>query len=130
MKEKISQILIDADQSLQIKEAYTKDWNEDTKIAKGYCAIGMIACTTKTIGQYGYVGSEYMMFEKLKIPKKFRHMDIICKLCEKVEEKDAKRSYCKNNVYGGRLPSYIIHLNDDHGKTFKYIGKYLEKLGL
>ncbi len=130
MKVKMSQILINADQSLQTTGSYTRHWDEETKTAKQYCAIGMIACTTKTIGQYGYVGSEYMMFEKLKIPKKFRNMWITCKLCEKVKLKDARRGFSQENNYVGKLPSYIIHLNDDHEWTFLQIGEYLKELGL
>ena len=129
MKVKMSQILMEADQSQQVKHAFTVDWDAKTEKAKGYCAVGKIACETKNIDG-GYVGSEMILFERLKIPKKFRHMDIICKLCARVKKPELALGYHRNNPWGGKLPSYIIHMNDDHDKTFKYIGRYLKKLGL
>ncbi len=124
---KISTILIEADQSQQITGAYTSQWDQDTRKAKGYCAIGKIACATDSISMYGHLPSEQWLFTKLKIPKKFKEMKINCTICE-----ENLRDLGSDDIYiwEGVLPSYIVHLNDDHGQTFLEIGKYLESIGL
>jgi len=51
----MSKILMDADQKLQITGNYLTGWDEKIQKAKGYCALGMLACKTKNVSFSGYV---------------------------------------------------------------------------
>ena len=117
MKLKMSQVLENGDQSLQITGSYIENWNG--KKASGYCAIGLLSCACNNVEENGmfkmnehaFLRSKYTITEK-------RLSDLYeCPVCETFEGKD----------YISSIISVIIHLNDEHHYTYKQIAGYLKK---
>jgi len=116
MKLKMSQVLEDGDQDLQISGEYLREWNG--KKAGGYCAIGLLACASGNVdtsgafkeGEYHFIHNKYGV-PTLKLDEIHK-----CPECDKEGKK-----YLKPII------RTIIHLNDFHSYTYKDIAKYLKK---
>ena len=124
----MSQILIDANQELQIIGDYLKDWDIEKKKAKGYCALGMLACQTKNVSIYGYVPESD---EWIRTTFDLGHTDnfISCLACKDGVGCGECSEYTKDSPRMGNIGAIIVHMNDEHEMEFKKIGKYLKKMG-
>ena len=130
MTKKMSQILIDANQELQIVGNYLKDWDKEKKKAKGYCALGILACQTENVSVDGYVPeTSGWIGETFNISHDDIHDFKICPACK---DDWSCLEYCGCNKESPRkanIGTLIVHMNDEHEMEFKEIGEYLEKMG-
>lgn len=131
MTKKMSKVLMDANQELQITGVYIRDWDSDKMKATGYCAIGFLACQTKNVDLNGGIGNEYSWFREafgINAGEVLNH-DRICPACVDDWSTVGYCGYNKHEPRTATLIALIIHMNDEHEMTFKEIGKYLKKMG-
>ncbi len=119
MKLSLTQTLIDSQKTRkQITGQYTSVKTNDELITEitGYCAMGALYCESNNVNESGHVTvtSRDMLIKGYGIKVKQINCEYMC-------------PHCKNTVY--HLGSFIVHLNDHHGKTFRQIGRHLRKLG-
>lgn len=128
MNRKMSQILMDADQELQIIGNYLEGWDIEKKKAQGYCALGILACQTENVSIGGYVSESD---EWLRTTFDLGHTDnyISCPACKDDWSCIEGCEYNKDNPRWGNIGSIIVHMNDEHEMKFKEIGKYLKRMG-
>jgi len=127
MNKKMSQILMDADQELQIMGNYLKGWDEKKKKAEGYCAMGMLACQTGNVDSEGNVKTES---DWIKRDFKISRDDF--RTCPACKDGWSVGEYCGYNKESPRtdnISGLIVHMNDEHEMKFKEIGEYLKKMG-
>jgi len=126
----MSQILMDADQELQIIGDYLKDWDIEKKKAKGYCALGILACQTKNVSVDGFVPETNEWIEETF---DIEHTEMsnfkVCPACKDDWSCMEGCSYNKTYPREANLGAIIVHMNDEHEMKFKEIGEYLEKMG-
>ena len=113
-KLKMSKVLEDADPDLQIQGMYIEEWNNDTRKAEGYCAVGLLSCACDNVEDGNFKENEYTFFHKsYGVSKSMLNKLFDCPECE-----DSRHM---------SIISTIIHLNDDHSYTYKNIAKFLRK---
>lgn len=120
MKLSLTQTLIDSQKTRkQITGKYIDAYwkNEDEMKIKGYCAMGALYCEAGEVNDMGNMKITSFDLFKLKYGLKAKQIreTFICPRCK------------TEHLW---LGSYIVHLNDVHGKTFKQIGTHLRKLGI
>lgn len=126
---KLSQTLLNADQSLQITGKYLEQWNQDTKKAKGYCAVGYLACQSKSVHD-GFIGNEALWLKsKYELTQKQLDEIIECKACKRGDTVIEGTGCNAKHPFSGALVALIVHLNDAHEYPFKDIGEYLQEEG-
>lgn len=129
MNKKMSQILMDADQELQITGNYLKDWDIEKKKAEGYCALGILACQTKNVSIDGYVSeTNDWIGATFDIGHDIRDFKI-CPACKDDRSCIEYYGHTKDSPRRANVGALIIHMNDEHYLRFKEIGKYLKKMG-
>lgn len=126
----MSQILIEADQELQIIGNYLRGWDMDKKKATGYCALGILACQTENVSNAGFVPetSEWIG-ETFNISHDQIHDFHTCPACEDEWSCIEGCGYDTENPREANIGAIIVHMNDDHEMKFKEIGKYIKKMG-
>lgn len=130
MNKKMSQILMDADQELQIVGNYLKDWDIEKKKASGYCAVGILACQTGNVSIDGFVPeTNEWIGSTFDIGHIAIHDLKKCLACKDGLTCGEYVGYTKENPREANIGALIVHMNDEHEITFKEIGKYLEKMG-
>ncbi len=119
-----------ADQKLQIVGGYIKDWDIDKKKAKGYCALGILACQTENVSIDGYVPeTNEWIGETFDIDQIALHDLKKCPACKDDWHCIEGCSYNKTYPREANIGAMIVHMNDEHEMTFKEIGKYLKRMG-
>jgi len=131
MNKKMSQILMDANQELQITGSYLFDWDQKKQKAKGYCAVGMLACQTKNVNEFGDIENEYFWVKSAfgLSHDDVRTFDRVCPACIDDWSCIEGCGYNKDTPKTETVISLIVHMNDEHEMTFKEIGEYLKKMG-
>ena len=126
----MSQILMGADQELQIVGNYIKDWDVEKKKAKGYCAVGILACQTGNVSIDGFVPETN---EWIGATFDISHDEIgdlkKCPACKDDWSCLEGCGYNKTYPREANIGAIIVHMNDEHEMKFKEIGKYLKRMG-
>ena len=134
MKKKISQVLIESQTTRKQVIGSLFAHAKKIKEIQSYCAMGALMCESELL-----IDSDNRDDPRIQFPSDSVIIDhfagkgsnyfkriVICQFC-----KDGKDGFSKRNPHQpASVGSYIIHLNDNHQKTFEEIGKEMEKLGL
>ena len=124
---KASQILIQADPTIQTRNTYTIRWDHIKKKADLYCAMGLLGCKTDSMTAGGLIAPS---LEDLFIDNFGANKDLMRKLVKCPEGDCDISDTVSRHHYTGSIGWAIIHLNDHHRWSFKQIGTWLKGFGL
>lgn len=131
---KISQVLIESQTTRKQAIGSLFDHAHKIEEIESYCAMGALMCESELLKD-----SENKGIYSIHFPADSVIIEHFAGAGVNYVKQPARCSFCKEGTdtwdqqhpyVPSSVGAYIIHLNDNHQKTFEEIGKEMEKLGL